>query len=95
MFTQGEYRAELLDAGNKTALRLPHLTLGYPNGNGENRQRIFQMAPGVHGVQGMPNIATNGYDGYRMYALMHMIPIWNHMYQAIAVNYDDSLDSGS
>jgi len=91
MFTQGEYAADLLAGGDKTTgLRLPHLTLGYPDFNGEKRQRIFQMQPGVHGVAGMPNIATNGYDGYKMYALCEFMPIWNHMYKTIIVNYDAS-----
>lgn len=95
LFTQGEYAATLQDAGMDEKLRLPHLTMGYPNGNGENRQRTFQMSPGVHGVQGMPNIAVNGYDGYKMYAMSHMIPIWNHMYKTIKINYDTSVDVGA
>ena len=95
MFTQGEYKAEILDAGQKIGMRLPHLTLGYPDGNGEKRQRIFQMSPGVHGVQGLPNVAVNDLDGYKMYALAHMIPIWNHMYKTIAVKYDASAGGGS
>ena len=95
MFTQGEYKAELLDGGGKVGMRLPHLTLGFPNYNGENRQRIFIMSPGVHGVQGLPNVAVNGYDGYKMYGLMHVVPIWNHMYQAIHVKYDGDAGGGS
>ena len=95
MFTQGEYKAEILDAGQKIGMRLPHLTLGYPDANGEKRQRIFMMQPGVHGVAGLPNVAVNGYDGFKMYALAHMIPIWNHMYKTIKVEYDASEDLGA
>lgn len=95
LFTQGEYRATLQDGGEKQDLRLPHLTLGYPDGNGENRQRIFMMEPGMHGIQGMPNIATNDYDGVKMHALSHFIPIWNHMYKTIKINYDASQDAGA
>jgi len=95
LFTQGEYAATLQDGGDQHKLRLPHLTLGYPNGNGENRQRVFMMSPGVHGVQGLPNVAVNGYDGYRMYALAHMIPIWNHIYKTIQIKYDADAGGGS
>lgn len=95
LFTQGEYKVDILDAGNTVGMRLPHLTLGYPDGNGEKRQRVFMMNPGVHGIQGMPNIATNGYDGVKMYAMAHMIPIWNHMYKTIKVEYDASEDLGA
>ena len=95
LFTQGEYTAILEDGGNQEKLRLPHLTLGYPNGNGENRQRIFMMSPGVHGVQGLPNVAVSGLDGYKMFALAHMIPIWNHMYKAIKINYDSGEGQGA
>ena len=95
MFTQGMYQAEVMEAGGTKALRLPHLTLGYPDFNGENRQRIFQMEPGVHGVAGVPNIATNGYDGYQMYGLMEFMPVWNHMYKTIVVNYDADAGGGS
>ena len=95
LFTQGEYSATLQDGGTSEKLRLPHLTLGYPNGNGENRQRLFMMSPGVHGVQGLPNVAVNGFDGYKMYALAHIIPIWNHMYKTIKINYDASEGGGA
>lgn len=95
LFTQGEYSAEIQDAGGNEKMRLPHLTLGYPDYNGEKRQRIFQMAPGVHGISGMPNIATNAYDGVKMYALAQMMPIWNHMYKTIKINYDADAGGGS
>lgn len=90
LFTQGEYKATLQHGGMDESLRLPHLTLGYPSGNGENRQRVFMMSPGVHGIAGMPNIATNAYDGVKMYALQHLIPIWNHMYKTVKINYNAS-----
>jgi hypothetical protein len=95
MFTQGEYAARLEDGGSEQNLRLPHLTLGYPMGNGENRQRIFIAEPGVHGIQGLPNIAVNSYDGIKMHTLAHVIPIWNHMYKTIKVTYDASTELGS
>ena len=95
MFTQGEYAARLEDNGQEQNLRLPHLTLGYPLGNGENRQRIFTVEPGVNGIAGLPNIAVNSYDGIKMHTLAHVIPIWNHMYKTIKVTYDDSVDAGS
>lgn len=88
LFTQGEYPAMLESAGAQEKLRLPHITLGYPMGNGENRQRVFKLAPGVNGVEGMGNIAVNDYDAVKMYALMHLIPIFNHMYKTIKINYD-------
>ena len=87
MFTQGEYAASLEDGGQTQNLRLPHLTLVYPVGNGENRQRIFIVEPGVHGIAGIPNIAANSYDGVKMHTLAHVIPIWNHMYKTIHVTY--------
>lgn len=95
MFTQAEYPAIVDMAGEKVGMTLPHLTLGYPDSNGEGRQRVFVPNPGVHGIQGMPPIATNEYDGIRWYALAHMIPIWNHMYQTIKVEYDVSGGGGS
>lgn len=94
LFTQGEYAATLSDGGAEQKLRLPHLTMGYPDGNGENRQRKFMMRPGVNGVQGVPNVATTDLDGWYMYGFQHMIPIWNHMYKTVKINYDASQDAG-
>jgi len=95
LFTQGQYAATLQDGGMDEKMRLPHLTMGYPSGNGENRQRVFMMSPGVHGIQGMPNIAVNAYDGVNMYAFQHLIPIWNHMYKTIKINYDANTGVGA
>jgi hypothetical protein len=95
LFTQGEYPATLQDAGMDEKMRLPHLTMGYPNGNGENRQRKFMMRPGVNGVEGLPNVATTDLDGWYMYGFQHLIPIWNHMYKTVKINYDASQDAGA
>lgn len=95
LFTQGMYMAKTNGIqGDGIELRLPHLTLGYPDNNGERRDRIFKLEPGVNGIAGMPNVAVNSYDGVKMHALMHVVPIWNHMYKAIAVNYNAAAGGG-
>ena len=92
---QGEYSATLSMAGENQELRLPHLTLGYPEGNGENRQRIVSVEPGVNGLQGMGGVVSNAYDGVKFHTLAHMIPIFNHMYQTILVQKDTSAGGGA
>ena len=95
IFPQGEYSATLSMAGENQELRLPHLTLGYPEGNGENRQRIVSVEPGVNGLQGMGGVVSNAYDGVKFHTLAHMIPIFNHMYQTILVQKDTTAGGGA
>ena len=79
IFPKGENAVTL----NNEKLSLPHLTLGYPVGKGENRTRVISKVPGV----GNQNpIAANQYDGDMFYMFTHVIPIWTYMEQTIFVH---------
>lgn len=95
MLPQGEYAATLQDAGIQQNVRLPHLSIGYPMGNGENRKRIFAIEPGVNGLQGMGSVVSNAYDGVKFHTLAHIIPIFTHMHQTIFVEKDSTEGAGS
>lgn len=86
IFPKGEYTARIEGMGTGSEeMRLPHLTLGYPNFNGENRRRGIWVEPGVNGLQGMGSVVSNDDDGVRFYTMTHIMPIWNHMYKTIKV----------
>lgn len=95
LMTEGQYNVNMMDGGAEENLRLPHLTLGYLAGNGENRQRIFMPEPGVHGIQGLPNVAVNSYDATMWHTLTHIVPIWTNMYKTIKINYNGDVGGGS
>ena len=92
---QGEYAATLMDGGAKQELRLPHLTLGYPEGNGENRKRLFKVEPGMNGLSGMGDVIANNYDGVKFHTLAHIIPIFTHLHKSLIVEKNTSVGSGS
>jgi hypothetical protein len=95
MFSQGEYQATLQNGGEMQELRLPHLTLGYPEGNGENRKRLFKVEPGMNGLQGMGDVISNSYDGVKFHTLAHVIPIFNHMYKTILIEKESGAGAGA
>ena len=90
MFPQGEHKVSFMSGGVKEDLRLPHLTIGYPVGKGENRRRTIVPSPGV---TNMYPVATNDKDGLRYYALTEIMPIWVYMQQTILVR--NTGDSGT
>jgi len=90
MFPQGEHKVTFDVGGVREDLRLPHLTIGYPVGKGENRRRVIVPSPGV---SNMYPVATNAYDGIRFYAMTEIMPIWVYMQQTILVR--NTGDSGT
>lgn len=95
LLPQGEYKATLEGAGMKENFRLPHLTLGYPQNNGEDRKRIFKIEPGMNGFAGMGDVVANGYDGVKFYTLAHVMPIFTHLHKAILVEKDANEGGGA
>jgi len=90
MFPQGQHKVTFESGGVREDLRLPHLTIGYPVGKGENRRRVIAPSPGV---SNMYPVATNAYDGIRFYAMTEIMPIWVYMNQTILVR--NTGDSGT
>ena len=95
MFPQGKYSATLDMMGEKQELRIPHLNIGYPSGNGEERKRLYKIEPGVNGLQGMGDIVSNSYDGVKFHSLAHVIPIFTHMHQTILIEKDETEGAGA
>lgn len=86
MFPRGEYKVSVgVDRNSATVMNLPHVTLGYPSNNGEERKRVLKLEPGMNGLTGLGNIVANGYDGVKFYALSQVMPIFVHLHQAILV----------
>ena len=88
LFPKGQYNVTLQGKGMKEEkLKLPHLTLGYANNNGENRTRIVTY---VKGNTDWPagGAAANSYDGVKFDMLTHVVPIWTNLYQTILVTKD-------
>lgn len=84
IFPQGERKVTLSNGGQKgEELRLGHLTLGYPEGHGENRKRVFTSSPGV---TNQSPIAVNDVDGSFYYLMAEVVPIWSYMNQTILVS---------
>lgn len=95
MLPQGDYAAQLQQNGIQENVRLPHLSIGYPANNGENRKRKFSIEPGVNGLEGMGSIVSNAYDGVKFYTIAHMVPIFTHMHQTILVEKDETSGVGA
>lgn len=88
LFPKGQYNVTLQGKGMKEEkLKLPHLTLGYANNNGENRTHVVTY---VKGNTDWPagGAAANSYDGVKFDMLTHIVPIWTNLYQTILVTKD-------
>lgn len=90
LMPKGEHTVTMKNHGRPDeSMKLPHLTLGFANNNGENRRRV---ATHVKGNVNFPAgaAAANSYDGVKFDFLTHIIPIYNHIYQTILVTKDAS-----
>lgn len=83
IFPEGEYKVKWNGGGTANEeISLPHLTLGYPVGKGENRRRTISAE---YGVTNLSPTASNDLDGWKYYFMTHLIPIWVHTQQTIRV----------
>jgi hypothetical protein len=83
IFPHGEYKVKWNGGGTADeSISLPHLTLGYPKGKGEDRRRTVTFEPGVTNLS---PTSSNDLDGWKYYFLSHFVPIWVHMQQTILV----------
>ena len=84
MFPEGERKVKWNGGGTASEeISLPHLTLGYPKGKGEDRRRTVSFEPGVTNLS---PVASNQYDGWKYYFLTHIVPIWTHMEQTVRIS---------
>lgn len=95
MFPQGKYSVDVDQLGGTQKMRIPHLTLGYPNNYGENRKRIYSVEPGVNGLSGLGGVVSNSYDAVKWHLLAHVVPIFAHMHQTILVQKTAAEGGGS
>jgi hypothetical protein len=73
-------------------VKLANVTLAYKNFNGENRERIFKVIPGVNGLSMIPgNVAVNSYDSASWEILTEMMLIYAKRNQSILIQPDDVL----
>lgn len=84
IFPKGERNVTVMQAGgvNET-MKLPHLTLGYANNQGENRTRMVNVVKGNTDIVG--GNAGNSFDGLKFDFTSHIIPIFNYLQQTILV----------
>jgi len=84
IFPKGERNVTVMQAGgvNET-MKLPHLTLGYANNQGENRTRVVNAVKGNTDIIG--GNAANSFDGLKFDFMSHIIPIFNYLEQTILV----------
>lgn len=90
LMPKGEHTVTMKNHGKSDeTMKLPHLTLGYANNNGENRRHTVTS---VKGNIDFPagGAAANSYDGVKFDYKTHIIPIYNHIYQTILVSKDAS-----
>jgi hypothetical protein len=73
-------------------VKLANVTLSYKNFQGENRERIFKVIPGVNGLSMIPgNVAVNSYDSASWEILTEFMLIMAKRNQGILIQPDDVL----
>ena len=95
LMPRGEHTVTMTGHGKADeTMKLPHLTLGYANNNGENRKHTVTH---VKGNIDFPSgaAAANSYDGVKFDFKTHLVPIFNSIYQTILVTKDTTAGGGS
>jgi hypothetical protein len=73
-------------------VKMANVTLAYKSFNGENRERIFKVIPGVNGLSQIPgNFAADTYDDARWEILSEYMLLFAKRNQAILIQPDDVL----
>lgn len=95
LLPRGEYSVKLNGANTSAEeMKLPHLTLGYADNNGENRRRTVTYVKGNIDFPTGP-AAANSYDGVKFDMKTHIVPIFNHIYKTILVTKDTAAGAGA
>lgn len=78
------------DGDTMADVKMKNLALAYKSFNGENRERVFKVIPGVNGLSQVPTpIAVDAYDDARWEILSEFMVIFNAVNQALLVQPDD------
>jgi hypothetical protein len=73
-------------------VKLANLTLAYKSYNGENRERVFKVIPGVNGLSQIPgNFAVDAYDDARWEILSEFMLLFSKANQSILIQPDSVL----